>query len=272
MQRAGRISFSLASSEGRRISMNENRRARAKTGGAHASSLPARLLALVAAIGLGASGPVWAENEGFISVEGTAFVLDGRPFHYVGTNNYYLMISAASEEYRGYVDEVLEDAASMGLKVIRTWAFNDGSSEWNALQTRPGVYRERVFRGLDYVLKKADEAGIRLILPFVNNWDDYGGMNQYVAWDAVYGDGTAASHDDFYTDSDTRSWYKDHVAAMLERVNVFTALAIGRIGTRRLTRFLPRFLTDPSPVVRLAAAKAVFQLASRPQPGEKLPI
>jgi len=59
---------------------------------------------------------------------------------------------------------------------------------------------------------------------------------------------------------------------VLERVNVFTALAIGRIGTRRLTRFLPRFLTDPSPVVRLAAAKAVFQLASRPQPGEKLPI
>ena len=45
----------------------------------------------------------------------------------------------------------------------------------------------------------------------------------------------------------------------LERVNVRTALAIGRIGTPRLIKFLPRFLKDESKPVRIAAAMAVFQ-------------
>jgi HEAT repeat protein len=45
----------------------------------------------------------------------------------------------------------------------------------------------------------------------------------------------------------------------LERVNVRTALAIGRIGTPRLIKYLPRFLKDESKSVRIAAAMAVFQ-------------
>ncbi len=45
----------------------------------------------------------------------------------------------------------------------------------------------------------------------------------------------------------------------LERVNVLTALAIGRIGTAPLTNFLPQLLKNQSKSVRIAAAKAVFQ-------------
>ena len=45
----------------------------------------------------------------------------------------------------------------------------------------------------------------------------------------------------------------------LERVNVLTALAIGRIGTPQLTNFLPQLLKNQSKFVRIAAAKAVFQ-------------
>jgi len=37
------------------------------------------------------------------------------------------------------------------------------------------------------------------------------------------------------------------------------ALAIGRIGTPSLKKYLPRLLKDPSPAVRIAAAKAVLQ-------------
>ena len=46
---------------------------------------------------------------------------------------------------------------------------------------------------------------------------------------------------------------------VLERVNVLTALAIGRIGTAPLTKFLPLLLKNQSKFVRIAAAKAVFQ-------------
>jgi HEAT repeat protein len=45
----------------------------------------------------------------------------------------------------------------------------------------------------------------------------------------------------------------------IEQVNVLAALAIGRIGTPPLRRFLPRLLQDESKFVRIAAAKAVFQ-------------
>lgn len=48
-----------------------------------------------------------------------------------------------------------------------------------------------------------------------------------------------------------------------EHVNMFTALAIGRIGTASLTRFLPQLLGDESKFVRIAAAKAVFQCMTR---------
>jgi HEAT repeat protein len=43
-----------------------------------------------------------------------------------------------------------------------------------------------------------------------------------------------------------------------ERLNVRTALAIGRIGTPSLTRYLPSLLRDESKMVRIAAAMAVF--------------
>ena len=44
-----------------------------------------------------------------------------------------------------------------------------------------------------------------------------------------------------------------------ERANVLTALAIGQIGTARLTKFLPQLLRNESKFVRIAAAKAVLQ-------------
>ncbi len=51
-----------------------------------------------------------------------------------------------------------------------------------------------------------------------------------------------------------------------ERVNVLTALAIGQIRTANLTKYLPKLLKDRSKLVRLAAAKAVFQCQiSRPE-------
>ena len=55
----------------------------------------------------------------------------------------------------------------------------------------------------------------------------------------------------------------------LERIRVLTALAIGRIGTPYLARYLPRMLKDESKSVRIAAAKAVFQCAMKSRPVEK---
>ncbi len=47
----------------------------------------------------------------------------------------------------------------------------------------------------------------------------------------------------------------------VERVHIFTALAIGQIRTAAVTEFLPRLLENQSKRVRIAAAKAVLQCA-----------
>lgn len=123
---------------------------------------------------------------------------DGGDYYYAGTNCYYLMTFAADPAQRPEVDEVLNESKALGLNAVRTWAFSDGGT--GALQTSPGVYDENVFVGLDYVVAKAGELGLQLILPLVNNWDDYGGMNQYVAWSA----GGGPPSDGFVSVSGTR--------------------------------------------------------------------
>ena len=137
--------------------------------------------------------PAAAFPSPFVSVSDDGFAADGLPLHPAGADSYYLMAYATTPSLRKNVDEVLQDAAAMGLNFVRTWAFNDGSG-WNALQTAPGVFNQNALRGLDYVIAKAGSLGLRVILPFVNYWGDYGGMDQYVAWDAQYGsDGHTAA-------------------------------------------------------------------------------
>ncbi len=69
------------------------------------------------------------ETMGYVEVEGTHFVLNGLPYYYTGSNTYYLMVYAAEASLRPYVCEVLSEASEMGLKVVRTWAFNDGDDQ-----------------------------------------------------------------------------------------------------------------------------------------------
>ena len=163
-----------------------------------------------------------AGADSFITREGTHFYKGAERFYYAGTNNFYLSYFYQDKNYRPMVDEVLNEAKAMGLSVIRTWAFNDGG--WNrdgyptswALQTSPGVYNEEAFKGLDYTLHKADSLGLKVIMTLVNNWDDYGGMNWYNSFSSG-----ASHHDDFYTDNNTKIWYKNHVSTVLNRVNTF---------------------------------------------------
>ncbi len=180
--------------------------------------------------------PVQKHMIGFIKRDGNHFIQFGHQYFFAGFNNYYQMVYAADEGLRPYVDEVQEEASAMNLRVMRTWAFNDGADEWNALQIAPGEYQEYVFEGLDYTLEEARQEGLRVILPFVNNWDDYGGMNQYVEWSE-----TASQHDDFYTDDNCRQWYMDHVETVLNRVNTFN----GRIYKDDPTIFAWELANEP---------------------------
>jgi endo-1,4-beta-mannosidase len=83
------------------------------------------------------------------------------------------------------------------------------------MQKTPGEYLQPAFEAMDYVIEQAGIHGIKLIIVLVNNWDDYGGMNEYVAWAGL------SEHDDFYTNETTIRWYKEYLTYFVNRENIY---------------------------------------------------
>jgi len=129
-----------------------------------------------------------------------------------GTNQYYLPFKS-----RSMVDDFFIRAKALNLTVVRTWAFCEASNQGGlCFQPAPYTYDEAAFIQLDYVVAKAKEQGIQLILTLVDNWPSYGGIPQYVKW---YG---LNDHDDFYRDSKVKDTYKAYVSHVLNRTNTLT--------------------------------------------------
>ncbi|GGM48378.1 cellulase family glycosylhydrolase [Dactylosporangium sucinum] len=183
-------------------------------------------LAVVASAGAASAG---VRHDGFVTRDGADLSLDGRPFRFAGSNNYYLMYRSPA-----MVDDVFADAAGAGFTVLRTWGFLDIGDQddsnsvhhkengvyfqyWDG--TRP-AYNDGAdgLERLDYVLKSARDHGLKLVVPLTNNWSAFGGMDQYVRWRG------GTHHDQFYTDPVIRGWYRDWIAHVLNRTNSLTGV------------------------------------------------
>ncbi|XP_074272755.1 mannan endo-1,4-beta-mannosidase 7-like [Silene latifolia] len=160
---------------------------------------------------------VKGENGLFVRREGVQFKLNGKEFYRNGFNAYWLMYEASFPSERQKVTNVFQEAASYSLTIARTWAFSDGGSR--PLQSSPGVYNEQMFQGLDFVISEAKKHGIKLILSLVNNYNDYGGRQQYIKW------ANLSKEDDFYTNPIVKGFYKNHIKNVLTRVNTITKVA-----------------------------------------------
>jgi endo-1,4-beta-mannosidase len=160
------------------------------------------------------------------------FELDGAPFCFVGANNYYLAYKP-----RAMVDDVLESARAIGAEVVRIWGFidrgsldgsvpsidGDGTKDGHYFQAWDPLKKQPIFndgpnglRGLDYALFKAGQLGLKVVLVLTNNFREFGGMDQYLAW---YG---LSAHSDFYTHPGVREAYKSWLWHLSMRVNHFT--------------------------------------------------
>ncbi|KAE8681671.1 Mannan endo-1,4-beta-mannosidase 1 [Hibiscus syriacus] len=184
-------------------------------------------------------------GNGFVRTTGTKFVANGKPFYINGFNAYWLMVFASDTSTRSKVSDVFREASKYGMKVARTWAFNDG--DYKPLQTSPGSYNEDVFKGLDFVVAEANKHGIHLIMSLANNFKDYGGKDKYVQWAKQRGR-NLRNEDDFFTDAVVREYYKNHVKAVLTRVNTITGVAYKDDPTIFAWELMnePRCPTDPS--------------------------
>ncbi|MDI1464421.1 cellulase family glycosylhydrolase [Catellatospora sp. KI3] len=187
--------------------------------------------ALVLLLGTaGTPAQAGGRHDGFVTRSGSDLKLDGKPFRFAGSNNYYLMYSS-----QAMVDDVFARAQVSGQTVLRTWGWLDiGNADdtGSVSGKKNGVYFQYWdgakpayndgpdgLQRLDYVIWKAGRSGVKLIIPFTNNWSDFGGIDQYVRWAG------ADNHDDFYTDPVIRGWYRDWITHLLTRVNPLTGLA-----------------------------------------------
>jgi mannan endo-1,4-beta-mannosidase len=148
----------------------------------------------------------------------------GQSKPFVALNAYYLQEEAARSVRNGdlsapYVDETLAKAASLGATVVRTLGCNDDPAKAgdSAMQVAKLQYDETALRGLDVVLSKAQQHGVKLILPFGNYWNAYGGTRQYVQWAGL--PNPKEGDPRFFSDRSVIEHYKAHVAVLLNRVS-----------------------------------------------------
>jgi mannan endo-1,4-beta-mannosidase len=116
-----------------------------------------------------------------VGIEHRNFVLDRAAFRFACANNYYLIYKS-----RFMADAVFEAARDLGLRAIRTWGFIDrGSLDGTVADSDPPGHKDGVYfqhwdpqRGapayndgsdglerLDYVVHRAAELGLKLIIP-----------------------------------------------------------------------------------------------------------
>jgi len=174
--------------------------------------------------------PPLAPIAGFVGRDDAALLQNVRtPFRATGTNLYYLPQTFAyaqqdgKDSLRNVATEVLDDLVCLSSPVARIWAFNDTRDRSSFRFSPAEGFRESGLRGLDEAVFEAKRRGIRLIMPLVNNWGDFGGLPAYARW-ATELTGLPHTKDDFFFDARMQSWWKDYVAMLADRVNVFTGV------------------------------------------------
>lgn len=120
----------------------------------------------------------------FAKASGTLFNIDGKTGYFAGTNSYWIGFLTNNAD----IDLVMSHLQTSGLKILRVWGFNDvnnipgsGTVWYQSLSGSAPTINTGAngLQRLDYVVKSAEAHGIKLIINFVNNWDDYGGIKAY---------------------------------------------------------------------------------------------
>ncbi len=119
------------------------------------------------------------------------------------------------------IRDALESIRQMGGQVARIYTLSVRRQDDPAGMPRhvinPGEFNEEGFVALDKCLEIANELGVRLIIPFVDNWSWWGGRADYAAF-------RNKDKDDFWTDPQIISDFKKTIDFVLNRTNTFTGV------------------------------------------------
>ena len=189
-----------------------------------------RLTALVLSVAACCSAHAF---EHFITARGDRLMDGDKPFRFISWNipNLLLIEDHLPFEERNLtgwrlpdrfeITDALATVKQMGGLVARSYVISVRRPQDAADIPRhvlaPGVFNEEAFRTLDTVLQVANEQGVRLIIPLVDNWPWMGGRAEYATF-------RGKTKDDFWTDPQLIADFKQTIRHVLTRTNTLTGV------------------------------------------------
>ena len=127
-------------------------------------------------------------QSSFVTVEGEHLVLNGNPYHFIGTNLWYGMdLGGGSAEDRARLVRELDLLSEIGVTNLRIMAASEGAEDSPyqnkpILQSSPGEYNQNLLKGLDFLLVEMSKRDMKAVVCLGNFWMWSGGFPQYISW------------------------------------------------------------------------------------------
>ncbi len=152
-----------------------------------------------------------------VVASGTQLMDGSRTFSVRGVDSYDLAYQTP-----GSIRETFAELSGAGINTIRFWLFGDGFPA--GVQPSAGLVSAPRLATVDYIFAEADRYHLRLIPTLTNNWTDFGGMDQYLAWEGL----PATDHDAFYNDPAVISLYENYINHIVTHRNSITGVPYGQ--------------------------------------------
>ena len=132
----------------------------------------------------------------FVTRQGDRLMEGDKEFRFVSfnvPNLHYIEDNLPFEERNPWripdefeIRDALTSVKQAGGRVVRIYTLSVRKAGDDASIPRyvlgPGQFNEEAMRALDMVMKVANETGVRVIIPFVDQWSWFGGIAEYAAF------------------------------------------------------------------------------------------
>jgi len=185
---------------------------------------------------------VASAQQPFVKQKGHQFLIDEKPYYYIGTNYWYGgLLALQKDPARGKQRLIreLDFLKSKGINNLRVLVGSEGEGKINgvdrvkpALQTQHNVFDAGLLKGLDFLLMEMGKRKMYAILYLSNNWEWSGGFMQYLNWNGQIDNDTLKRKltwdeqrdytSKFYSCDACKTDYRRQVCFILQRKNAYT--------------------------------------------------
>lgn len=169
--------------------------------------------------------------EHFITVSGDRLIDGDKEFRFISfniPNLHCIEDNMAFEETNAWrlpndyeIADALKSIKMLGGQVTRMYTLTvrrkNDAPEIPRYILGPGQFNEEAFQALDRVLAWANKIGVRIVIPFVDNWSWMGGKAEYAGF-------RGKEAEAFWTDPQIKEDFKQTIAYVINRTNSVTGI------------------------------------------------